>query len=896
MLIRSEKSKALVLLSAWLLGAQASFADDGKSSVPVKTLIPLPVSATLVSPEMANNLVSKTPTAGLSFTPSATESDRTAPPMTLIAPADNMPGSESGGSQKTSSDLAIGENNSPANYPATRLVQPAAPSQAPVQPIIHQPIASDSLSIDSEADMSGIQPEVVAQPNSSAITPGQGAVESEAVDSRTATFSDQGEATSIADEGDGQQVAQGARPESLKKPSIPGSPGEVQIKRPFKLFAREEIIHNLSFRETPVREVIAEIARRGNLNVLIDKSVVGKISGDLHDVTLNEGMTNVLAASGLQTRVLPGNTVMIATQNAFTVLGLNRTTAKAFHLSYAYPYDVAQILHASIFNRGFLPDFSSVMSKKTANTGSEKVGRTSKEASASKMRAPGEFGGDRDVNQVEQKTHDNAAGEVDDMTTETKFTSKLDGNRSVKSQTKATPTEGQGFQNSATDPGSMQIRSTQEVSVDYTVEQNGGGTICIPDSRNRQVLVVGTQEDVQLAGEAIRLLDRRPAEVHIQSSLLEITNEGIRQIGAVLNLQGQGASANVLGSGRAPLLQYLPGLGSPGPVSGPTGYTIGGNATTAAPINSLARFTTGNSLVNLITQAVPGMGQIFSALNSNPVDTQVSPPIGSTVGYQVNNLRPQPIDTTGNGPVALLTNGAFTGLLGNLVPTVLPSAAAVAPRSTSFSSFNFLTLGKKAGGRANIATMPAGLNLGLNLLLQTNKAKLVANPSLVVMDNTEALIVIADEVVHKVTTTVSLGVVTTNVELEKAGIFLDVVPKVSDDGFITMRLRPRVSTPLPQQSFADDTVVVTPLSIREVLSQNVRVKDGQTLVIGGLFSEREEAQLGKVPYLAEAPILGTFFRNTLKGRRRTELMLLITPKIVEEEPPALVEGSEQKVM
>lgn len=244
----------------------------------------------------------------------------------------------------------------------------------------------------------------------------------------------------------------------------------------------------------------------------------------------------------------------------------------------------------------------------------------------------------------------------------------------------------------------------------------------------------------------------------------------------------------------------------------------------------------------------------------------------------------------------MLTNGTFQGILGNLVPTILPAAAAVAPRSTSFSSFNFLTLGKKAGGRANIATMPAGLNLGLNLLLQTNKAKLVANPSVVVMDNTEALIVIADEVVHKVTTTVSLGVVTTNVELEKAGIFLDVVPKVSDDGFITMRLRPRVSTPLPQQSFADDTVVVTPLSIREILSQNVRVKDGQTLVIGGLFSEREEAQLGKVPYLAETPILGTFFRNTLKGRRRTELMLLITPKIVEEEPPTLVEGTEQKVM
>ncbi|MBX9879057.1 MAG: hypothetical protein K2Y22_11420 [Candidatus Obscuribacterales bacterium] len=891
MVIRSEKSKALILLSAWLLGAQAAWAEDGQSSVPVKTLIPLPVSATLVSPEIAANLTTA-PTSGLSFTPTSTETDRKAPPMTLIAPADNASGTESGGvAEKTSA-------------PPTRIVAPpsAAPVAQPLQVKMPEPAPVANDSIDSEADMSDVQPAPVATsapstPTTSSIRPGKGATESEeTASSEASTLGDEETAaTSIAAKSDGEQVAQGARPESLKRPSIPGSPGEVQIKRPFKLFAREEIIHNLSFRETPVREVIAEIARRGNLNILVDKSVVGKITGDLHDVTLNEAMTNVLSAAGLQTRVLPGNTVMIATQNAFTLLGLNRTTAKAFHLSYAHPYDVAQILHASVFNRGFLPDFTSAMVKKTANTGSEKVGRVSKESSASKMRAPGEFGGDKDTSQVETKTHDNAAGEVDDMTSELKFTSKLDNIRNVKSQTKATPTEGQGFQNSATDPGSQQIRSTQEVAVDYAVEQNGGGTICIPDSRNRQVLVVGTQEDVQLASEAIRLLDRRPPEVHIQSSLLEITNEGIRQIGATIGVQGQGASATVLGNARAPMVQFLPGMGSPGPISGPTGYTVGGTVTTTSPINSVARFPTASSIANLITQAVPGVGQIFSALNSSTSGTAVSPPVGSTVGYQVNNLRSQPTDTTSTA-LGMLTNGTFQGILGNLVPTILPAAAAVAPRSTSFSSFNFLTLGKKAGGRANIATMPAGLNLGLNLLLQTNKAKLVANPSVVVMDNTEALIVIADEVVHKVTTTVSLGVVTTNVELEKAGIFLDVVPKVSDDGFITMRLRPRVSTPLPQQSFADDTVVVTPLSIREILSQNVRVKDGQTLVIGGLFSEREEAQLGKVPYLAETPILGTFFRNTLKGRRRTELMLLITPKIVEEEPPTLVEGTEQKVM
>ena len=102
-----------------------------------------------------------------------------------------------------------------------------------------------------------------------------------------------------------------------------------------------------------------------------------------------------------------------------------------------------------------------------------------------------------------------------------------------------------------------------------------------------------------------------------------------------------------------------------------------------------------------------------------------------------------------------------------------------------------------------------------------------------------------------------------------------------------MRLRPQVSAPTgPPQIFG--TVVVTLLSIREVIVQEVRIKDGQTLVLGGLFTETEQANLSKVPYFAETPVLGAFFRNTIKGRSRKELMLLVTPKIVEEQPESSI--------
>ncbi len=571
---------------------------------------------------------------------------------------------------------------------------------------------------------------------------------------------------------------------SNSRQSLPTLAGTVQIKRSFEFPQKNDtkLIHNLSFRDTPVREVIGEIARQGNLNIIIDKSVIGKVTGELRDVTLDEAMDNVMSASGLQTRVFDNHTVIVGTPEALFQLGLNRPVAQAFKLSYAHPHDVATMLQASVFNRGF---------STTLSDASQSVERG--ESSESN-------------NKTEVKNDQTAS--------------------LVRATTKVQIQEGVGYNNAAIDPGTQQIRTLQELVTDYPVLQNGGGAIVIPDAHGRQVFVVGTSEDVEIAREAISILDRRPKMVHIQASLIELTNQGIRQLGATINVQGQGVSASIMGNSSAPLLSFLPGLGSVA------------NGIPNSQIPSIP-FTGTN-----VTQGTPGT--------------------------------------------------AFTGLVGSLLPTIVPSIAGVTPSPSAFSGVDFLTLGGSAGGKANIATLPTAVDVNLQMLLQTNKAKVIANPSVVVVDNTEALITIANEVVHKVTSTVSLGVVTTNVELAKAGVFLNVLPRITEDGFIRLRLRPQVSAPLgPATNFGSDASL---LSIRDVISQEVRIKDGQTLVIGGLFTEQEASQMAKVPYLAELPVLGAFFRTTLKGRSRVELMLMITPKLVEEDPTQLSETGESPTM
>lgn len=597
-----------------------------------------------------------------------------------------------------------------------------------------------------------------------------------------------------------------------RKPNVTSVSGTVQVRRPFKLFASQELLHNMSFRDMPAREVVAELARRGGLNIIIDKSVVGKITGDLKDLTLDEAMDTVLAAAGLQSRKLD-NTVIVGTAQAMIQLGLNRPIARVFKLSYAHPYDVAMLLNASVFNRGYIPDFNM------------------------ELKRSGDLAPDPNF----------AEGGGKEESANNQIT-KLDLERKkVRGTSRSQTQEGVGFNNAAVDPGTQQIRTFQEVPADYDVDPNGGSTIVVPDVKNRQVLVVGTVEDLNVAEEAIRILDRRPRQVHVQTSLVELTNQGIRQLAANVSTQGSGLSASVLGNAAAPLVRYLPGLGGQS--------------------NNIAG--SGSQVINQVTSP------LSIPFTVQPTQTQIT--------QTANSISPASNSVTNFAPA-----NPFTGLIGSVLPQAAQQIAGVSSVPAAQTGINLLTLGSGAGGRANIATIPTALNISLNMLLQTNKAKLIANPSVVVVDNTESLITLAQEVVHKVTSTVSLGVVTTNVELTKAGIFLNVLPKVAEDGFITMRLRPQVSTPLgaplvfgnPNQN----PTVVTLLNIRDIMSQEVRIKDGQTLVIGGLFTENEAAILAKVPYLAETPVLGALFRNSLKGRNRTELMLLITPKIVEDDP------------
>ena len=161
-------------------------------------------------------------------------------------------------------------------------------------------------------------------------------------------------------------------------------------------------------------------------------------------------------------------------------------------------------------------------------------------------------------------------------------------------------------------------------------------------------------------------------------------------------------------------------------------------------------------------------------------------------------------------------------------------------------------------------------NVALNALITTGKAKVLATPSLITLPGKEASIFIGSHI-PVVTEKHNNGESTYSTEFVDAGIKLQYTPIISRDGFITSIVHTEVSTP----------TLISELKNYRINSRTtdttVRMRDGETLVIGGLINEEEQKQLQQIPLLSKIPLLGELFKNRRKSKSRTEVIMLLTP-------------------
>lgn len=162
----------------------------------------------------------------------------------------------------------------------------------------------------------------------------------------------------------------------------------------------------------------------------------------------------------------------------------------------------------------------------------------------------------------------------------------------------------------------------------------------------------------------------------------------------------------------------------------------------------------------------------------------------------------------------------------------------------------------------------------INALVSKGNAKILSQPKVTTINGKQARILIGDRIPVQ-TNTVANGTTSTSTTYVDTGIKLTYTPVIGADGQITANVRTEVSTP---QLVSD--IKQYQITTREA-ETNVRMKDGETMVIGGLIGSQESKTFTKVPFLGDLPILGTLFRSVSNSGSESEIVIFLTAHVVQ---------------
>jgi pilus assembly protein CpaC len=175
----------------------------------------------------------------------------------------------------------------------------------------------------------------------------------------------------------------------------------------------------------------------------------------------------------------------------------------------------------------------------------------------------------------------------------------------------------------------------------------------------------------------------------------------------------------------------------------------------------------------------------------------------------------------------------------------------------------------------------------VNALRQNNLLRILAEPNLVAVSGQEASFLAGGEFPVPVPQSGSGGEATITIEYREFGVRLKFVPIVLGNGKIRLKLNPEVS----DLDFSSPLVISgsnIPIVNKRMVNTTIEIADGQTFAIAGLLDNNVNASKQVTPLLGDLPVLGVLFRSTRYERRETELVVLVTPKVVEPMDPAQV--------
>jgi len=374
------------------------------------------------------------------------------------------------------------------------------------------------------------------------------------------------------------------------------------------------------------------------------------------------------------------------------------------------------------------------------------------------------------------------------------------------------------------------------------------GLLVASDKRLNSVTLVGEARLVELATTLLTQLDARRRQVAVNVKVVDVNLNNIQDYNSSFSF-GIGDGYFVQDNGAAVMR-----FGSTAPVS-------------SNDINSASgRVSNPPSIINPYGPLGTNASQSF--YNPNVITT-----IPVTIGTEVFNL-----PFLNSAGAAVSGNPFLTGI------TTPPSGTL----TTDTNGIQTLTITPPEYNLPSYFQYPKKFQAQVEAQIRSGNAKILTDPTLVVQEGELADVKLTQSVVTSVNSQVDplSGVRTTTPVLSDVGLSLNVnLDRVDDNGFITLSVNPTIAAPGATQQFesgpgANNTLTL--INKREVKSGKIRLRDGQTLILTGVIQETDQTTTSKVPILGDIPILGALFRSQSDTTARTEVVIMVTPQILND--------------
>ncbi len=219
-------------------------------------------------------------------------------------------------------------------------------------------------------------------------------------------------------------------------------------------------------------------------------------------------------------------------------------------------------------------------------------------------------------------------------------------------------------------------------------------------------------------------------------------------------------------------------------------------------------------------------------------------------------------------------------LFGDAIPTVDPTSS-----STKSIPYNFSTTGATINGDVGgvYSFLGTDATARINALEKDERVAILSSPSLMVLNNKNATINIGDQIPITNVGSINNGGTVNNGTISstrfiQTGVQVDITPRVNPGGLVYLEISQDVSN---AKAIPAGSNATTPAITTRELNTEIAVQSGNTIVMGGLISDENRNARSGVPFLSKIPVIGNAFGSKTKSNNRTELLLLITPTVVE---------------